>query len=994
MIACVSELRDDRVITRLGTALQVQNYSVAGDHSVLAAMLFNLLVLSLVVRHAYADSFEYVTMASLPDHRIRMRRLDSPCDPAAKQYTGYLDISEDKHLFFWFFESRRNPHKAPLATWLSGGPGGSSIIGLLFENGPCTIMSANSTSWNPYSWNEVSNIIYLDQPAGTGYSYSTSPHTIDNSQEAAKDFYAFMQLFLQQFPQYVDRPFHVLSESHGGQYATNFASYINHQNKVLAQEHQHVNLESIMIVNGLVNAAIQDETPPDEHCKMLQSRIPRFRELFRQCRDFKTPLTCVPAMIYRSIGLQEGFEKTGLNRFDVRKSCVGITNCYNEVGWAQSYLNSSETKAALGIPAEVNYRWINMDISRAFTRAGDDSYDAMPAVRELIEDGIRVLNLAGDTDFASNFIGAFQWMYRLDSAYTKEFQNMNNIIWKLNGRAVGEVRAAGDLGARTAGKFTWLRVYKAGHWVAYDQPEVALEIFKRVPDDLKLRLNCAITWLSSMVSFSLAVIPLVASYAWALAIEQVPLDHSISTKYPGGPGLTVAVDGDFEHITTASLPNYRMRVRQSSNLCDPTVKQYSGYLDVSKDKHLFFWFFESRNDPHKAPLAAWMNGGPGGSSALGLLMENGPCNVISNNASARNPYAWNEVANMFFLDQPAGVGYSYSTSDHLVDTTWEAAKDFYAFMQLFLKRFPQYSKQPFHVLSESYGGQYAPNFANYINRQNKANRALVNPKHQYINLESVLIVNGMVSVPIQAETIPEYACAGPYAFWDNNSPHCKMLRSRIPRLRQLFERCKDFDTPLTCVPAAIFAFAAMDEGFENMGLNRYDIRRPCSEEVACYDEMEYAQAYLNRSDVKVALGVPANYSYSWLNMDINLAFARAGDTSHDASPMVQELLEDGVRVLNLAGDADFACNFIGAFKWMYRLDSKYAKEFRSLNNTVWKLNGKPVGEVRASADEGGRTAGKFTWLRVYEAGHMVPHDQPEVALEFFRKWINNKPLAE
>ncbi|CAE6523525.1 unnamed protein product [Rhizoctonia solani] len=510
----------------------------------------------------------------------------------------------------------------------------------------------------------------------------------------------------------------------------------------------------------------------------------------------------------------------------------------------------------------------------------------------------------------------------------------------------------------------------------------------------------------------LTVIPLVTSCAWALTTEQALLfDHSAPYN-PKGQEITVTINGDFEHTTMASLPNYRMRVRRTRNLCDPTVKQYSGYLDVSEDKHLFFWFFESRKDPHKAPLAAWMNGGPGGSSAVGLLMENGPCNVVSNNATARNPYAWNEVANMFFLDQPAGVGYSYSTSDRLVDTTWEAAKDFYAFLQLFLRRFPQYSERPFHVLSESYGGQYAPNFANYVNRQNKANRALANPEHQHVNLESVLIVNGMVSPRIQAETIPEYACSGPYAFWDNNGSHCKMLRSRIPRLRQLFDQCKDFGTPLTCVPAAIFAFAAMDEGFEasfiirldptihaniqfkNMGINRFDVRKSCNEPVACYDEMGYAQTYLNSSDVKVALGVPADYDYSWLNMDINGAFFRAADITHDASPMIQELLEDGVRVLNLAGDSDFACNFIGAFDWMYRLDSKYAKEFRSLNNTIWRFNGKPVGEVRASGGESGKTAGNFTWLRVYEAGHMVPHDQPEVALDFFRKWINNKPLSE
>ncbi|EUC63018.1 serine carboxypeptidase, partial [Rhizoctonia solani AG-3 Rhs1AP] len=442
-------------------------------------------------------AFEYVTTASLPDHQIRVRQLNSPCDPAVKQYTGYLDVSKEKHLFFWFFESRNDPHTAPLSTWLSGGPGGSSILGLLFENGPCTIVSPNSTSWNPYSWNQVSNMIYLDQPAGTGYSYSTSSHTIDSSQEAAKDFYAFLQLFLVRFPQYADRPFHILSESHGGQYATHFANYINRQNKRV-RTHQHVRLESILVVNGLVNAAIQDATLPEyacagpyafwdkgsEHCKRLYSRIPRFRELFQQCRDFGTPLTCVPAMIYGPFNVY--LKEVGLNRFDVRKSCVGITTCYKEVGWAQNYLNSSEIKAALGVPAEVNYHWISVDISQAFIRAGDDSHDATPAVQELLKDGIRVLSLAGDADFASNFIGAFEWMYRLDSVYTKEFQALKNVVWMLKGKAAGEVRAAGDLGGRTAGNFTWLRVYKAGHWVSYDQREVALEFFQRWIQDKPL----------------------------------------------------------------------------------------------------------------------------------------------------------------------------------------------------------------------------------------------------------------------------------------------------------------------------------------------------------------------------------------------------------------------------------------------------------------------------------------------------------------------------
>lgn len=92
-------------------------------------------------------------------------------------YTGYIDI-EARHLFFYFFESRRDPVNDDVMLWLNGGPGASSTLGLLMELGPCTIDGPDGTKFNEYGWNAHVNMIFVDQPIGIGWSYADYGETV------------------------------------------------------------------------------------------------------------------------------------------------------------------------------------------------------------------------------------------------------------------------------------------------------------------------------------------------------------------------------------------------------------------------------------------------------------------------------------------------------------------------------------------------------------------------------------------------------------------------------------------------------------------------------------------------------------------------------------------------------------------------------------------------------------------------------------------------
>lgn len=442
--------------------------------------------------------------------------------------------------------------------------------------------------------------------------------------------------------------------------------------------------------------------------------------------------------------------------------------------------------------------------------------------------------------------------------------------------------------------------------------------------------------------------------------------NSFVSKIPGKS----STEQKFEfNVASDKYTNYKLRGKATpKSLGVDDVKQYTGYLDLEEeDKHFFYWFFESRNDPKNDPIILWLNGGPGCSSLTGLFFELGPASIGDDLKPIRNPYSWNNNASVIFLDQPVNVGYSYSSQS--ISDTKAAAVDVLAFLELFFEKFPEYADVKFHIAGESYGGHYIPIIA----------KTILDAKDKNFELESVLIGNGLTDPLVQYEYYQPMAC-GEGGYPSVLEPEeCESMAASVDRCTSLIQSCYSTSSAWSCVPATIYCNNAQMGPYQKTGRNVYDIRTMCEGSSLCYTQLDNIDKYLNLPEVKEAVGAEVD-SYEGCNFDVNRNFMFTGDwMKPDFKEGITEILDAGLPVLIYAGDKDFICNWLGNQGWTNRLEWSGSDGFAVAKTHKW-MNGKVhAGDIK--------NFDKFTFLRIFDGGHMVPFDQPENSLDMVNRWV-------
>lgn len=404
------------------------------------------------------------------------------------------------------------------------------------------------------------------------------------------------------------------------------------------------------------------------------------------------------------------------------------------------------------------------------------------------------------------------------------------------------------------------------------------------------------------------------------------------------------------------------------SMCDKSVKQLVGYYSAGGDKKYFFWLFEARKTvPKDSPTVMWLTGGPGCSSMMALFTENGPCTVNPEGTDTiPNPYSWTERANVFWVDQPPGTGFSEGSYDQNEDGV---ALDMHAFLEALFKAKPEYNNR-FYISGESYAGHYIPAIANYIFEQNKGTGFK-------INMAGVAIGNGWTDPELQFASFPEMAYKSTTTKPFVSEAEYKAMVAVVPACQQFVNLC-DTGSTYSCYVAEAVCEASLMGAVQAHNKNPYDLRLDCGDKPLCYDNTNL-ETFLNDPKVKQNLGV--NPDKEWAVCDTTVYINFLEDFVKSFHKRLVPLIEAGVPVLIYAGDQDYICNWIGVKSWTLALEWSGQKKFNAAQDLPYKLpSGKDIG-LR-------RSAGSFTFLQVFEAGHMVPMDQPEAALFMINDFIH------
>ncbi|KAL6878406.1 hypothetical protein ACP4OV_012576 [Aristida adscensionis] len=388
------------------------------------------------------------------------------------QYAGYVtvNVTSGKALFYYFAEAAEDPSTKP-----NGGPGCSSMVGAMLEIGPFFVNRDNETlSTNKHAWNKaVASILFLESPAGVGFSYSNRTSDYDNAgdRSTAEDAYTFLINWLERFPEYKGRSFFIAGESYSGHYIPQLANTILSNNKIANAT--LINLKGVAIGNAYLDDDTNTRATIDYFWTHAMISRETHQTVQKNC-GFNGTYTgnCRTAIAaaYNEKGLIDQYNIYASfcwNASSPQKQHASATNtdpCARQ--FMKSYLNRPEVQKALHANTTgLKQPWSECSDIISPGNWKDAQVSMLPSIQHLVSSGVRTWLYSGDIDAVCPVTST---IYSLDILGLPI--NSSWRPWYSNDDEVGGY-VVGYKG------LVFATVRGAGHMVPTYQPERALTMF-------------------------------------------------------------------------------------------------------------------------------------------------------------------------------------------------------------------------------------------------------------------------------------------------------------------------------------------------------------------------------------------------------------------------------------------------------------------------------------------------------------------------------------
>ncbi|KAM3262223.1 hypothetical protein ACQJBY_052735 [Aegilops geniculata] len=407
--------------------------------------------------------------------------------------TGYVALDDGVRLFYYFIQSERDPAEDPVLLWLTGGPGCSALSGLVYEIGPFYFDFHGYTGglptllYKPASWTKVSNVIFVDAPAGTGFSYATGDNrTIPSDTIAIEQLHVFLETWFDEHPQFLSNPLYISGDSYSGIIIPSLAMKI--AKGIEVGEERLINLKGVIAGNPYTDTTtdfnarilflhgmgiIPDEIyeaaredcggeyrwPSNSHCA---NSLQEIQECMRGLNDVHVLEKICPE--YPSLTLDKQPMSRGHGRRRLTESAVSSV-CRNATYFlSELWTNDEAVRESLGIHKETVPSWLRCDFNLPYTYEISSTVDDHLA---LITKGYRAMIYSGDHDSKVSYVDTQAWIRRLNLPITDSWRP-----WHLDDQIVGYTRTYSN-------NLTYATLKGAGHTAPEYMPRECLAMIDR-----------------------------------------------------------------------------------------------------------------------------------------------------------------------------------------------------------------------------------------------------------------------------------------------------------------------------------------------------------------------------------------------------------------------------------------------------------------------------------------------------------------------------------